>query len=117
MRNRGKDMNDKIAAAERAAMALVDAKGGDADAQFFVAIGLSSGCDGFERNKREALAWLRRAAAQGNADALYCLALLHESGDGVRQDPVEARRLFTLAAALGHFQAFMKLEANGRHRH
>ena len=99
-------------------MALEDAKCGNADAQYVVAIGLSDGGDGFKRNEREALVWLRRAAAQGNTQALYVLGLLHENGDGVPHDPVEARRLFTLAAAHGHVQALLELDAgNGPHHH
>ena len=94
-------MDDEIAEAKRAAMALVDAKGGDSDAQFCVAIALMDGQDGFRRDEDQGLAWLQRAAALGNADALYCLAILHEAGDGFPQDQVEARRLFTLAAARG----------------
>ena len=109
-------MNDELVDAEIAAIALEDAKRGHADAQYVVAVGLSDGGDGFERNEREALVWLRRAAAQGNADAVYVLACLHEVGDGVRQDPVEARRLFTLAAAHGHVQALLDMDAaNGLH--
>ena len=109
-------MDDEIAEAGRAAMALVDAKGGDSDAQFFVAIALMDGQDGFRRDEDEGLAWLQRAAALGNPDALYYLAILHEAGDGVPQDPVEARRLFTLAAARGHVQALWEMDAaNGRH--
>ena len=115
--NRGKRMNDELVEAEIAAMALEDTKRGDADAQYVVAVGLSDGRDGFERNAREALVWLQCAAAQGNEQALYVLGLLHESGDGVPQDPVEVQRLYTLAATQEHFQAFLKLEANVRHRH
>ena len=110
-------MNEKIAEAERAAMALVDAKGGDADAQYFVATALLDGQDGFKRNEREGIAWLRRAAAQGNADALYVLAWLHEVGDGVAHDPTEAQRLFTRAAAHGHVQALLEMDAVTAHHH
>ena len=115
---RGKRMNDELVEAEIAAMALIDAKRGDADAQYFVGTALIDGQDGFKRNGREAIAWFRRAAAQGNADALYVLACLHEVGDGVRQDPVEARRLFTLAAAHGHVQALLEMDVgNAPHHH
>ena len=62
-------MNDENPIAEIAAMALEEAKGGNADAQYFVATALLDGQDGFKRNEREAIAWFRRAAAQGNADA------------------------------------------------
>ena len=51
-----------------------------------------------------------RTAAQGDPQALYNLGHLHAFGDGVAADPVEAERLYRLAAARGHPEA---LEAQG----
>ena len=112
----GKRMNDRDAEAEIATMALEDAERGDPDSQYVVAIGLSDGGDGFKRDEREALVWLRRAAAQGHADSLYYLGRLHDVGCSVRRDPAEAKRLYKLAAMHGHVQALLEMEAgNAKH--
>ena len=57
------------------------------------------------------------AAAQGDADAQFQLAVLHASGEGGPQDHAEARRLLGLAAAQGHADAQVELgtmHANGQ---
>jgi TPR repeat protein len=41
------------------------------------------------KNLQEALAWYRRAAAQGEVDAQFPLATAYESGIGVPQDYIE----------------------------
>ena len=113
----GKRMNDRDAEAEIATMALEDAKRGGPHAQYVVAVGLNDGGDGFERDERESLVGLRRAAAQGHADSLYYLGRLHDVGFRVRRDPVEAKRLYRLAAAHGHVQALLEMDANTDHHH
>ena len=102
---RGKPVNIEWNDAQIAAEALTNAKRGDAESQCYVAVGLTHGSDSFPQNKREALTWLRRAAAQLNPQALYNLGYLYEYGDGVPADPVEAERLYRLAAAQGHPEA------------
>ena len=102
-------MNDE----EIAEVALAEAHRGDADAQCYIAIGLSYGWNGFERNEREALAWFRRAAEQGHREALYTLGSRHDVGDGVPQNPSEAQRLYALAAAQGHVEALTALVPMG----
>jgi TPR repeat protein len=73
------------------------------------------------RNPREAVAWLKRAAAQADEDnphALHELALLHErpppkdpNAQVVPHDPNAARELFMQAAQLGYAPAQFKLGA------
>ena len=103
-------MNDASNDVQIAATALADAKRGDASSQRYVAIGLTYGSDGFEKDEGKALDWFRRAARQGDAQALYNLGWLYEFGEGVPVDPVRAERLYTLAAMRGHPEA---LEALG----
>ena len=61
------------------------------------------------RGVRAALRWFRLAAEQGDADALYNLAFMYDNGEGVPADPVEAERLYTLAAAQGHVDALSEI--------
>ena len=87
---------------------------GDTAAMYKLGMVLLSGLLGQERNPREAVAWLRRAAEQAdeqNPHALHELGLLHELPEGriVPYDPVYARNLFTKAAQLGYTQSQFKL--------
>ena len=82
-----------------AAEARADAEQGDAEAAWFLAVSLAYGDDGFPQDEREALVWLRRAAARGHPQALYHLAWRYDAGEGVPHDPAEAERLYALAAA------------------
>ena len=85
-----------------AAEARADAERGDAEAAWFLAVSLTYGDEGFRQDEREALKWLRRAAARGHPQALYHLGWRYESGEGVPHDPAEAERLYALAAAQDH---------------
>ena len=78
-----------------------------------MAVGHTYGSDGFEKDEREALSWFQRVAAQGNLQALYNLAWLHEFGEEVPADPAEAERLYNHAAALGHPEASEALGQSG----
>lgn len=49
-----------------------------------------------------AVLWYRRAADQGNADALFYLGDMFEQGHGVPQSDAEAVRLYRKAADQGH---------------
>lgn len=53
----------------------------------------------------EAVAYYRKAADQGNADGQFGLGVMYSVGEGVKKDPVAARRWITLAAEQGHKQA------------
>jgi TPR repeat protein len=57
---------------------------------------------------REAIEWLERAAAQGDADALNDLAIVHEDGHAIAaipRDAEKARGLYSRAAERGHPRA------------
>ncbi|CAK9786784.1 HCP-like protein [Cutaneotrichosporon oleaginosum] len=90
---------------------------GDTAAMYKLALILLNGLMGHPRNPREALVWLRRAAAQADEDnphALHELALLHErpnngSGGVIPHDPIAAREYLTQAAQLGYAPAQFKL--------
>jgi TPR repeat protein len=53
----------------------------------------------------EADKWLRLAAAQGHAKALWGVVLLYDNGWGVSTDQAEALRWYRLAAEKGEPQA------------
>ena len=106
------DENDDTASI--AAAALADAACGNAEAQAYVGICHTHGWDGFPVDSDRALMWIRRAAAQGNADGQYNLAYLYETGEGVPEDEDEAYRLFSLAAAQGHEAAIQRLNPRPR---
>ncbi|GMK59223.1 hypothetical protein CspeluHIS016_0702380 [Cutaneotrichosporon spelunceum] len=90
---------------------------GDTAAMYKLALILLNGVMGHPRNPREALVWLRRAAAQADEDnphALHELALLHErpnngTGGVISHDPIAAREYLTQAAQLGYAPAQFKL--------
>ncbi|KDQ60550.1 hypothetical protein JAAARDRAFT_124482 [Jaapia argillacea MUCL 33604] len=87
---------------------------GDTAAMYKVGMILLQGTLGEQRNPREAISWLRRAAEQAdeeNPHALYELGQLHEAPNSglVPYDPVYAKRLYTQAGQLGYTQAQCKL--------
>jgi hypothetical protein len=47
----------------------------------------------------EAVKWFRKAADQGYARAQYILGVMHENGEGMPQDYVQAHKWFNLEAA------------------
>lgn len=50
----------------------------------------------------EAIAYYRKAAAQGDAEGEFGLGSMYAAGEGVKRDPAEARRWITRAAERGH---------------
>ncbi|KAJ7093063.1 hypothetical protein C8R44DRAFT_646378 [Mycena epipterygia] len=85
---------------------------GDTPAMYKLGMILLHGSLGEQKNPREAINWLRRAAEQADEDnphALHELGLLHELGDHVPQDPLASKNLFTRAAHLGYTQSQFKL--------
>ncbi|KAJ7043379.1 HCP-like protein [Mycena alexandri] len=85
---------------------------GDTPAMYKLGMILLHGSLGEQRNPREAINWLRRAAEQADEDnphALHELGLLHESGENVPQDPLASKNLFTRAAHLGYTPSQFKL--------
>ena len=57
------------------------------------------------QNKEEAVKWYRQAAAQGDAQAQYNLAVAYDEGEGVTQNKEEAVKWYRQAAAQGIAQA------------
>lgn len=81
------------------------AERGHAEAQFTLGMHYARG--GLVReNHAEAKNWFLKAADQGHAESLGYLALLLDSGNGVKRDPVAAHALYTLHAR--------KTEAEGK---
>lgn len=87
---------------------------GDTPAMYKLGMILLGGLLGEQKNPREAINWLKRAAEQAdieNPHALHELALLHEVPNSplVPYDPVYAKNLFTQAAQLGYTPSQYKL--------
>jgi uncharacterized protein len=57
----------------------------------------------------EAAEYYRKSAEQGNADGMFGLAGLLVAGDVIKQDMVEARKLYRSAAEAGHEQSVVVL--------
>lgn len=74
------------------------AKAGDAEAMFYLAVGLEKRVLG-EGGPEEALKWYRKSANAGFSLAQLKLGQLHQFGDRVPMDLAEARRYYQLAAA------------------
>lgn len=68
------------------------------------------------RDFNEAAIYLRKAAAQGYADALYLLGIMHEGGEGAIQDIQQATSYMRKAAEQGHSEAQAWLSAADRKR-
>ncbi|KAF3902401.1 hypothetical protein ABW20_dc0107510 [Dactylellina cionopaga] len=81
---------------------------GDTAAMYKVGMILHNGLLGQQRNDREAIVWLKRAAEQADEDnphSLHQLGILYESADGngsIVRDMAYAKELFTRAAELGY---------------
>lgn len=86
---------------------------GDTAAMYKLGMILLNGSLGEQKNPREAIGWLRRAAEQAdeeNPHALHELGMLHEGQSGlVPHDPMQAKALFTRAGHLGYTQSQYKL--------
>ncbi len=57
---------------------------------------------GVEKNPAEAVKWARKGAAQGDTNALVCLAVCYTGGLGVEKNPAEAVKLYLKAAEQGN---------------
>ena len=57
----------------------------------------------------EAVDYYRKAAAQGDAEGEFGLGSMYAAGEGVKRDPVEARKWITRAAERGHASAIKVL--------
>ncbi len=54
------------------------------------------------QDDREAAAWYRKAAEQGDTDAMCMLGLMSYKGRGIPKDDVESYVWLSVAAAFGH---------------
>jgi hypothetical protein len=78
--------------------------------------GMLRGGVGIKNDDAEAFRWYQKAAALGNAEAMYNLGLMFEYGRGVQKDEAESTRWYRKAADAGHkfAQDYIKsLDANG----
>lgn len=57
----------------------------------------------------EAIAYYRKAAAQGDAEGEFGLGSMYAAGEGVKRDPAEARKWIARAAEKGHAAAINAL--------
>ena len=56
-------------------------------------------------NYEEALTWLQKSANQGNADAFYTLAQMHDEGVGIEENSNKAAEYYLESAKLGNTKA------------
>jgi len=87
---------------------------GDTPGMYKLGMTLLHGLLGVQKNPRDAIGWLKRAAEQADEDnphALHELALLYEnqSGTPVPHDPAYAKNLLTQAGQLGYTPSQYKL--------
>jgi len=78
------------------------AEKGDALAQSQLADAYFVGIRGLPKNEVEAVKWLRKAAAQNDANAQYNLGICYANGQGVTNDPAEALMWIRKAAERNH---------------
>jgi len=87
------------------------AKQGDAEAQrdlgFYLWGTYDMPAEPTEAEKAEAFKWFRKAADNGNDDAMALVGWCYREGFGVPQDQEEAVRLFRKAAELGNGNAML----------
>ena len=81
------------------------AKAGDEDAQVAIGQAYEKGVD-TATDKVEATKWYRKAADQGNAEAMFRLGrIVSEGAQGVKKSPELAAKLYESAAKQGHVEA------------
>jgi TPR repeat protein len=86
-----------------------DAAAGDPAAMYQLGLRFQQG-KGVRKNADEAVMWFHRAAAEGQADAMLQLGMLHESeGRGVANDNSKAALWYGKAAKLGQGSAMFYL--------
>jgi uncharacterized protein len=67
--------------------------------------------DGAAKNTAQALVWIQKAAAQGQADAQYNLGAWYYNGDGLAKDTKKAHYWLKKSAAQGNAEAIAALAA------
>ena len=84
---------------------LDSAKSGDAVAQFRLGHAFVYGDDGAKLNEHHGVMWLKKSAAQGNADAENLLGDCYSHGWGVGKNAEAAAKHYRSAAEKGHGEA------------
>jgi TPR repeat protein len=77
-------------------------------AQYNLAITYRQG-EGVQQDLKQAVAWYRKAAEQGDAEAQYNLGVTYRKGEGVQQDFKQAAVWFQKAAEQGFTRANLPL--------
>jgi TPR repeat protein len=103
------DEDATVAAAlyDSASDKLKKAETGDAAAQaevakLFMQLGGSLAQFGTQNDYAESFKWAQKAAAQGDLEGMYCLALCYEHGRGVKKDIDQAIKYYTRGAEMGN---------------
>ena len=81
---------------------------GDADAQFKLAVIYANG-EGVAKDERNAVEWVKKAAAQRHVDAQFALGEMYAHGQGIAKDERKAIKWYGKASAQGHVEAKYKL--------
>lgn len=74
------------------------AEQGSAEDQFLVGLYYKNGECGLKQDSAQAIKWFKKAAAQGDAYALFDLGMCYADGVGVKRDWKRAKQYFTEAA-------------------
>jgi uncharacterized protein len=81
------------------------AKEGNPEAQMRLGVLYSTGLGGVKMDKKAAVKWYEKAAAQGFPMAVWNLGFMYVRGEGVEVDYKKARELFQKAAEAGLTEA------------
>ena len=97
--------------AEAAIQMMALAKRGVSSGQWHVGQCMMGGCQGFEKQRRTGIKWIKKAAAQNHPPSLYTLSDLYRNGLGSppSKSREKADELLLKAANLGHALANTKL--------
>ena len=86
------------------------AKRGNADAQYHLALLYKSG-KGVKKNNKTAFYWFKKSADKGNVRAQYNCGVIFENGYGVKTSYKKALHWYKMAAQKGHQKSIAKLDA------
>ena len=98
---KGYEDTDRKAFGKKYLMNAVNA--GSSEAMLHYGMRLTDGYNGFTKNTKEALAWLEKAVEKGNADAIYHIGYIYQTGgpDGKSPDYKKAHDYYKLAIEKG----------------
>lgn len=84
-------------------IANLSAKAEKGDVDAMVELGeMYCGAKSVEQDDQICGIWIRRAAEKGHKRAQYMLGRMYELGIGMREDPVQSYRWFTVSASQGY---------------